>query len=58
MDSAQLYRNRAAHLRELASHESDVSVRQQLLRAAIGFDDFADELEARAAQRADTDQRA
>ena len=47
MDSVQLYRNRAAHLRQLASDERDVTVRQQLSRAAIGFDQFADELEDR-----------
>ena len=47
MDSAMLYRNRAARLRELASNERDVTVRQQLARAALGFDEFADELESR-----------
>ena len=47
MDSAKLYRDRAAHLRELASTERDVSVRQQLTYLAIRFEEFADDLEAR-----------
>src|SRR5205814_9424890 len=45
MDSAQLYRARAGRLRELASTERDVSVRQQLHYSAIRFDQFADELD-------------
>jgi hypothetical protein len=52
MDSARLYRNRAAHLRELASTERDVSVRRQLKLAAIRFDQFAEELESRRERRA------
>ena len=47
MDSAKLYRDRAAHLRELASTERDVAVRQQLAYLAIRFEEFADDLEAR-----------
>jgi hypothetical protein len=47
MDSATLYRHRAAQLRQLASAERDVSVRQQLTYHAIRFDEFADDLEAR-----------
>ena len=47
MDSAQLYRKRAKHLRQLAAVERDVSVRQQLALAALGFDEFANELESR-----------
>ena len=45
MDSAQLYRARATRLRELASTERDVSVRQQLQYSAIRFDQFAEELD-------------
>lgn len=45
MDSAQLYRDRADHLRELASDENNVSVRQQMHYAAIRLDQFADELD-------------
>lgn len=45
MDSAQLYRNRAAHLRQLASAEKDVTLRQQLALAALGMEEFAEELE-------------
>ena len=45
MDSAQLYRARAARLRDLASTERDVSVRQQLHYSAIRFDQFAEELD-------------
>jgi len=47
MDSARLYRDRAAHLRQLASTERDVTVRQQLGYLAIRFDEFADDLETR-----------
>ena len=47
MDSATLYRDRAAHLRQLASIERDIAVRQQLVYLAIRFDEFADDLEAR-----------
>jgi hypothetical protein len=46
MDPVQLYRNRATHLWELAFAERDVTVRQQLHRAALGFDQFADEVES------------
>jgi len=47
MDSATLYRERAAHLRQLASTERDIAVRQQLAYLAIRFEEFADDLEAR-----------
>jgi hypothetical protein len=45
MAGAERFRERAAHLRRLASTERDISVRQQLAAMAIRFDEFADELE-------------
>jgi hypothetical protein len=47
MESAQQYRKRAAHLRQLSSIESDVMLRQQLNLVALGYDDFAEQLEER-----------
>jgi len=47
MDSARLYRDRAARLRRLASAERDISVRQQLAYNAGRLEAFADDLEAR-----------
>jgi hypothetical protein len=47
MESAQQYRRRAAHLRQLSSIESDVTLRQQLNLVALGYDDFAEQLEER-----------
>ena len=45
MQAAQQYRERAAHLRQLASDESDVPLRQQLALEALRCDQFAQELE-------------
>ena len=45
MVGAERFRERAAHLRLLASAERDVSVRQQLAAMALRFDEFAEELE-------------
>ena len=45
MQAAQKYRERAAHLRQLASDESDVPLRQQLALEALRCDQFAQELE-------------
>ena len=45
MQAAQQYRERAAHLRQLASAERDISVRQALAAMAVHFDQFAEELE-------------
>jgi len=45
MGVAQRFRERAAHLRQLAAAERNVSVRQQLAAMAIRFDQFADELD-------------
>jgi hypothetical protein len=45
MQAAQQYRERAAHLRQLASGESDVTLRQQLSLEALRYDQFAQELE-------------
>lgn len=53
MRDAQRYRERATRLRELACAERNILVRRQLLRIAIRFDEFADELEARAAAQAE-----
>jgi hypothetical protein len=48
MAVAQRFRERAAYLRELASTERDISVRQQLVAMALRFDEFAQELESEA----------
>ena len=45
MVGAERFRERAAHLRLLASAERDISVRQQLAAMALRFDEFAEELE-------------
>ena len=42
---AQRFRERAAHLRRLASTERDIKVRQELGAMAVRFEQFADELE-------------
>ena len=52
MQSAQQYRERAAHLRQLASAESDVALRQQLGLEALRYDQFAQELEEAAERSA------
>ena len=49
MEGAQYYRDRAARLRELASTERDVTVRQQLMQLAIRFEEFADQLDGNTA---------
>ena len=45
MVGAQRFRERAAHLRQLASAERDISVRQALAAMAVQFDQVAEELE-------------
>ena len=50
MEGAQYYRDRAARLRELASTERDVTVRQQLMQLAIRFEEFADQLDGNTAE--------
>ena len=45
MEGAQRFRERATHLRQLASTERDISIRQQLAAMALRFDQFAEELE-------------
>ena len=45
MQVAQRFRERAAHLRRLASTERDIPVRQELAAMALRFDQFAEELE-------------
>jgi hypothetical protein len=45
MVGAERFRERAAYLRQLASTERDISVRQQLAAMALRFDEFAEELE-------------
>ena len=45
MVGAERFRERAAHLRLLASAERDVNVRQALMAMALHFDQFAEELE-------------
>jgi hypothetical protein len=47
---AERFRERAAYLRQLASTERDVNVRQELAAMARRFDQFAEELERDAAQ--------
>jgi len=42
---AQRFRERAAHLRRLASTEGDIKVRQELGAMAVRFEQFAEELE-------------
>jgi hypothetical protein len=45
MVGAKRFRERAAHLRELASAERDISLKQALAAMALHFDQFAEELE-------------
>ena len=45
MVGAERFRERAAHLRQLASAERDISVRRALAVMAVHFDQFAEELE-------------
>ena len=45
MVGAERFRERAAHLRRLASAERDISVRQAVAAMALCFDQFAEELE-------------
>jgi hypothetical protein len=47
---AERFRERAAYLRQLASTERDVNVRQELAAMARRFDQFAEELERDAAR--------
>jgi len=54
MEGASRFRERAAHLRQLASTERDVSVRQQLAAMALHFDQFAEELEELEGRSADS----
>ena len=42
---AQRFRERAAHLRRLASAERDITIKQALAVMALHFDQFAEELE-------------
>lgn len=42
---AERFRERAAYLRQLASTERDIKVRQELATMALRFDQFAEELE-------------
>ena len=45
MGVAERFRERAAYLRQLASTERDINVRQQLAAMALRFDQFAEALE-------------
>jgi len=51
MVGAERFRERAAYLRQLASTERDISVKQALAAMAVRFDQFADELEELESQR-------
>ena len=42
---AERFRERAAYLRQLASTERDIKVRQELAVMALRFEQFAEELE-------------
>ena len=53
---AQRFRERAAHLRRLASAERDISVRQAVAAMALRFDQFAEELEELEGRFADSGQ--
>jgi len=54
MEGAQRFRERATHLRQLASTERDISIRQQLAAMALRFDQFAEELEELEGRLADS----
>ena len=45
MVGAERFRERAAHLRRLASAERDITIKQALAVMALHFDQFAEELE-------------
>ena len=45
MVGAERFRERATYLRQLASTERDISVKQALAAMALRFDQFAEELE-------------
>ena len=45
MVGAERFRERAAHLRRLASTERDITIKQALAVMALHFDQFAEELE-------------
>ena len=51
MVGAERFRERAAYLRQLASTERDISVKQALAAMAVRFDQFAEELEELESQR-------
>ena len=57
MVGAERFRERAAYLRQLASTERDISVRQQLAAMALRFDQFAEELEELEGRFADAGSR-
>ncbi len=57
MIGAARFRERAARLRQLASAERDVSVRQELAAMALRFDQFAEELEELEERFADSGSR-
>ena len=46
---AERFRERAAYLRQLASTERDINVKQELAAMALRFDQFAEALERDAA---------
>ena len=57
MVGVERFRERAAHLRRLASAERDISVRQHLAAMALRFDQFAEELEELEGRFADSGSR-
>jgi hypothetical protein len=51
MESAQSYRDRATQHRELACAERDILIRRRLIQMALRFDEFADQIEDKTADR-------
>ena len=54
MVGAERFRERAAHLRRLASTERDIGIKQALAAMALHFDQFAEELEELEGRSADS----